>query len=406
MSPSDRSDIFEEEFLKEHLLALASSLGIEEPRYRVLSASGKGENFIGVVYRVCLWQNDRDNDKRWFIFKVAPRTEIQRLYTLVAIMFENEVAFYTKIVPLFEEILKRYKKSLDFVPKCYRTSLRECEEIVILEDLAQRGFTLRDRLDQFDYCHASKALRHLGRLHALSFALRDQRPETLEIFGKVRENLFNKNNLSNEIFQYRYELVADSVRTVLSDEDPKYVKRFNKFYETVWTDSERACMPKEAEPYSVISHGDSWSNNILFKYKKDSPEPEDVCLIDFQFYRFASPALDIHYLIYSSTNQELRDEYYDRLIRDYYDSLAEYLRGLGSDPTALFPLDVLRDHLTKFGFFAGAIAVITLHIVTANREEGTEVNDVEKLKERVMNDTHYRVTLRDAFKDIIDRDYI
>ncbi|XP_024944608.1 uncharacterized protein LOC112494932, partial [Cephus cinctus] len=143
---------------------------------------------------------------------------------------------------------------------------------------------------------------------------------------------------------------------------------------------------------------------------QDSPEPEDVCLIDFQIYRFASPALDIHYLIYSSTNQELRDEYYDRLIRDYYDSLAEYLRELGSDPTALFPLDVLRDHLTKFGSFAGAIAVILLHLITANREEATEVNetmnDVEKLKERVMNDTHYRVTLRDAFKDMIDRDYI
>lgn len=66
-------------------------------------------------------------------------------------------------------------------------------------------------------------------------------------------------------------------------------------------------------PYSVIGHGDCWIPNFLIRYTDN--KPQDGKMIDFQLARYASPALDISFFIYSGTQQSLREHHYNELLK-------------------------------------------------------------------------------------------
>lgn len=65
-------------------------------------------------------------------------------------------------------------------------------------------------------------------------------------------------------------------------------------------------------------------------------------MIDFQLSRFASPALDIMFFIYSCTNESLRIQFYDDLIKTYHSNLCEIVKDFGSNPEFLFPFSALE----------------------------------------------------------------
>jgi len=59
---------------------------------------------------------------------------------------------------------------------------------------------------------------------------------------------------------------------------------------------------------NVLTHGDLWLNNIMFK-------GQSVRFLDFQLVNFTSPAIDLHYFIYTSTTLDVRMHHRDRLLQ-------------------------------------------------------------------------------------------
>jgi thiamine kinase-like enzyme len=74
-------------------------------------------------------------------------------------------------------------------------------------------------------------------------------------------------------------------------------------------------------------------------------------MIDFQLARFASPALDISFFIYSCTTEELRVQYYDDLLKAYHESLSAIVKDFGSNPEFLFPFKALEVKIFNFFMF-------------------------------------------------------
>lgn len=78
--------------------------------------------------------------------------------------------------------------------------------ILFLEDLQLRGFVMWDRIKQLDFAHMSLSFRALGRFHALSFALRDQRPEDfMSKIATLKEPLFRPDLINNADFIDRFK---------------------------------------------------------------------------------------------------------------------------------------------------------------------------------------------------------
>lgn len=79
----------------------------------------------------------------------------------------------------------------------------------------------------------------------------------------------------------------------------------------------------------VVNHGDTWTNNLLFKYD-DSGRPVHVTLIDFQVCRYTSPAMDIQYFLFTSVRDDVIDSRVSDLLDAYLGALNKQLEELGS----------------------------------------------------------------------------
>lgn len=115
-------------------------------------------------------------------------------------------------------------------------------------------------------------------------------------------------------------------------------------------------------------------NVICFLSLKDIAE--NVQFIDWQIIQYASPAIDILYNIFSSTDKELRDKEYDNLLVYYYKSLSRMVKLLGSNPNNLFTFENLKSEMKRCGNFALLMAPMLLQISQANSTEATNMDEM------------------------------
>lgn len=83
----------------------------------------------------------------------------------------------------------------------------------------------------------------------------------------------------------------------------------------------------------------------------------------------------------SSTEKQLRDEYYKDLLGIYYDSLADIVRRCESDPEKLFTYEDLEAQLAPFGVYGVMEAPLTVSLMVAdfssNADKDTKEEEIE-----------------------------
>lgn len=92
-------------------------------------------------------------------------------------------------------------------------------------------------------------------------------------------------------------------------------------------------------------------------------------MIDWQLSRYCSPALDLLYNIFSSTDKAFRDKHFETLLQTYYASLSQMISRLGSSPKDLFTYEDLQSELRKFGEYVLLCAPMVIRIKVANAKD-------------------------------------
>lgn len=145
--------------------------------------------------------------------------------------------------------------------------------------------------------------------------------------------------------------------------------------------------------------------------------PVNISLLDYQISRYSSPALDLVYFLFSSTDKALRDAHYTEILQLYHKSLTTTLTKLGSDANKLFSYDDLQDQLKKFGSYALIIAPMLLNIITAKPDDIPDLDALaEEFKDKTpeegikafMNDASvdkFHARIRDVVEDILRLGY-
>lgn len=211
-------------------------------------------------------------------------------------------------------------------PKCYRTMDLDQNECSLLEDLNSRGFT---KLEQFSkeitVEHVRLFLNALAKFHAHSFAINDQDPEK---FKQLTSNLtdiymYKGNAVANAYYAAEAENVLSSLST--PDDIHLYVK-VKEFFAKGALDVGIESIERELnESATVISYGDAYPINTMFKYDSNG-NPVEICLVDWQLSRHSSPVIDFVHFVFSCTTKEMRDIHYEDLLKTYHDHLSAHIR--------------------------------------------------------------------------------
>lgn len=144
---------------------------------------------------------------------------------------------------------------------------------------------------------------------------------------------------------------------------------------------------------------------------------DDIRFLDFQIIFYGSPAIDIFYNIYSSTDKALRDKEYTNLIKLYHESLSKTVKLLGSDPDELFTFENLLSELKRFGVYALLMSPMLLQVSLAHSNEisnmdemfdkvaegESKINLVTELSSEGQSEYHRR--LNEVFEDVIQLGY-
>lgn len=234
--------------------------------------SKHGDGFMAELVSVTITDHSPNSkkDPLHLICKLMPSSPARRKLFSAVRAFEREVYMYNIVLPIFYKF--QAHKDMQFsafssYPKCYYAIADATNDqyAIIMQNLRSVGFEVVDKMKKLSFENVDSVMRELGRLHAISFALRDQQPEVFDQFRAIDDIMLDMittaddmGKIINSCYENTIKMFGDS------DDEAKVKKCLIKMAET-WKIQMHECSdPNVAEPFSVVTHGDCWNNNIMF----------------------------------------------------------------------------------------------------------------------------------------------
>lgn len=182
--------------------------------------------------------------------------------------YEREKLIYKEIFPEFRKFQteKNVENYFDAAPKCYKVFDFENVSVLGLENLRKRGFELHPKTKPMNVEHIKKVLYNYAKLHAVSLAMRDQdKTRFLELTRDMKKHLMGW-LVSSEQWNSMIMKLSKKTLTMVEEIDPETHKTLEKILEPGLDNVILKIVETEIEE-EVISHGDCWNNNFMFKYE-------------------------------------------------------------------------------------------------------------------------------------------
>ncbi|KAI8044443.1 hypothetical protein M5D96_000602 [Drosophila gunungcola] len=253
-------------------------------------ATGKGENFVGIMTRIHVdYQlDDGSEHKKSFIVKQALPEDVPQ----AKVFFEYDL--YTREMDMYE-FLKELLAEAGLEGKLTADAIAVDRQYstMILEDLAPYMYVNADRVKMLDLAHTKLTVEMLAKFHAAATILRQRHPELLtkEVYlGMFRAFLKFINGHSS---------LKQSYGAKLEKLIPHIMEYGARVYDVAEGDLQ------------TLNHGDCWSTNIMFQYD-EAGIPQTV-----QLY---FTAIDLHYFFTTSLREEVRNKE-SELVEHHYNAL-------------------------------------------------------------------------------------
>ncbi|VEN58306.1 unnamed protein product [Callosobruchus maculatus] len=338
---------------------------LREEVYYILNSIYKSRQADLISFDVKLAKDLPGNLGKYFRIEVTVEstTKIRTHHLFAKMIDEDKEKIITEFTKFpfrkecffFEIILDRLKelgaeKITNFCPKCYFTR----RDMLIFDDTSVDGYKSWDYQVPVSYTWLATTIKLLARLHASSIILEEKLGDKLgrtirldeEYPDDVREAAF----VSKEDYREYEECNKRSICGYLLSKFPEVPKRIHidKLREKVKVAYERMyeIVKKSEKIRNVLSHGDMWGANIMYKEDKTT-EVSSAYLIDFQLIRYCPPSLDLTFLLYTNTDRATRVQHLSELIRLYYKELEHILGSYDIDLENIFTFDQLMESVKE-----------------------------------------------------------
>ncbi|KAK4884226.1 hypothetical protein RN001_000497 [Aquatica leii] len=378
-----------------------------QSRFHLRISTYKGSHFISEIAKIQVQGKDRNNQEVTLdlIGKFGKADKDVRTRLPIKEFFEHEIFVYEYILPHFEKlqveknVCNKFKSYAGFCA----ASQEDCKETIILENMIVKEFQVCKRDVALDYNHALLLIKEIGRLHALSFAIRDQYPQIFKkILSTLKEVEFNDQCCSHNR-NLLHAVFPQCINSLHAIKDKIALQQYKKLEKVFFEKTQKSVDRKSSEPYAVVTHCDVWTSNLLYKYNELNL-PSEVCLVDWQLVKISSPVSDISQIMFVCIDKETRDKHYQELINEYYTSFSSFLRELGSDPDIMFPMNVLQEHLQKFSVHGLYIAVRMISLTSISENDTPDFVEKDALKtitNAKKNVTVFNKRMRDILLDYV-----
>lgn len=375
--------------------------------YSIKNESGSNwDGFQSLILKFVI-SGKRKNceDSLSLICKIPPLNITRRREFHSDIAFDQELFFYENVFPYFEAFQHKrgvYDGDGFFAfPKCYgiiRDRKFLGDHAIAMENLTAKGFYMWDKANDIDFDHSALVFKELGKLHAISFAIRDQEPEKFKEFMQ-RTSVFHEEltkSIGGQLFQKSH--FNRAIRS-LDPSETTLIERMESLKLTYRNLLAEVKSNTNCEPFGVLVHGDCWINNLLYRCANESKTPSNVCLIDWQLSQFGSPAIDVACFLFCSLSPELRNDHFDDFITIYYSNFQTTLNKLGSDASKLFTFENLQDQLRQFSKYVMFLAPIMIGIMTTDMNNVPDVDEMVHRIEVLTKDPTADINLDDSFEE-------
>lgn len=244
---------------------IQNNLGnVDDYEIEYSAGSGKGDNYIGILYRVIVRSKKDGNVKLNLIVKLPPQEIARREQFSVRPVFLRESQFYEEVYPIYQKFQE--EKGIDVknegfyqVPLCFKSMTEDLYEGLIFEDLKASGFEMYDRLKNLTIDHVLITVKVIAKMHAVFFAIKDQKPELIADLRNLTDAFLERRDDPNMSFWF--DNMRDQARASINNCDPALIERVDEMFKKEFFDLYGAAVDgKAAEPYAVTCHGDVSKN--------------------------------------------------------------------------------------------------------------------------------------------------
>ncbi|CAD7093803.1 unnamed protein product [Hermetia illucens] len=370
---------FNTDYIQDALRSYLRDGAIKVVSYKASPASARGDNYVCILSRISVEyksNSSKDIQSGSYILKATLNSEssckVKAAFDSYG-TYDHEIEMYHTQFPKIRDVLNKIGYCKDLVPKTVKIDHEH--QSIFLEDLSAMGYKMANVRAGLDEIHAKVILKKLAEWHAASAVANAGRPGT---FRNCDRGIFNKHSKAfDSYFNLNFEACARVVSSWEGYEayGGKMIKLLPHFTEY----GVRVMEPKDHH-FNVLTHGDFWCNNAMFKYN-ESNQPVDVILFDLQFSIWASPTIDLHYFFHTSLMDDLRFNNTEEFVYYYYQNLRETLQVLkfsGKIPT----LHQIWVQYVETAFYCIYSAVIAQPSMINEETEDASLNCLMKNDER------------------------
>lgn len=260
------------------------------------AGSGKGDNYIGIVYRVEVKSKNKNLN---IIAKLPPQDLARREQFFVRPCFLRESQFYDDVQPIYKKFqedkgIDLEKEGFNQIPFCYKSMTEAPNEALFFEDLKSTGFEMYDRFEDLTKDHVLLTMQVLGKMHAVFYAIKDQQPELIAEFREIVDIFMQRRDDPN--MSVWFDSMKNQARSSIDNCDKAIIEKVENLFKGSFYELLSSCISGEdAEPYSILCHGDvslhfllklklflyfsqCWNNNMMYRY--------DEVKYSYKYFRF------------------------------------------------------------------------------------------------------------------------
>ncbi|GAB0088769.1 hypothetical protein DMENIID0001_032330 [Sergentomyia squamirostris] len=348
-------------------------------RVGIAPATGKGENYASIMYRVKLQIENKEKHvlQKTFIVKALPDLGVHQDMIKQFNVFPKEIEMYDTLIPAFEKMYEDVGVKIRFGPSCLMAS-NEPTDVIVMEDLNEKGYKVANRQVGLDLHHCEILLAKLAKFHAASVLYYEKNGPFKECF---KDGIYSEK--MRPVFEQFYEANLKLFTEVIATYDvtPKFGEMMKNWKDAIMERCFKIVKP-DPNGFNCLNHGDLWVNNFMYKYDS-SGKAKDLVLVDYQMCHYTSPAIDLNYFIFTSCHKDIKLAKMDYLIQYYHKNLVSSMELLKCTTKPLSLLDLQIDMLRKLPYGLSS-TVGTFAICVAEASDESEMETFTRTDEKAV----------------------